>query len=407
MKTLNPIKTLLFLTAGLVLIPIPGLAQEDEASEVQLEEVQTQLEEAKEQLELTKDVLQTTGGFLDEGQTENSERRHGVKLGLYIDDLDFEEAYQRHYPRNYGVLITGIVRGGNGERAGLLKDDIIMEFDGEKVLFEDHLLNLRDSKIVGDSVDITFFRNGKIRHTTLVFAPEKVQIDKGSKVIEKKKKLFPGYGGGGPSAVLIDYNFAGINQFLRRNGFSALNSSSAVVIGGYGMGNVGNGLFIGGMGAGMENSQQIQVKDKDGTLLGYRKYKLGLGFGGVTLTKKYPVYSNRFIVDMGLLLGGGSLSIQMNQTDGNLAWDNEINSASTYSVTYKKDFFVYQPSVGLLYRIKNWFGIHASVGYFGTYSSNKDWTDDMFLFTVTPASGKDSPSLPNNLSYSIGFWFGY
>lgn len=407
MKNPSMLKTALVLMTALLLVPTIGLAQDTTDVQTQLKEVQEQLESAKGDLSLTQEQMQET---VDRVTTEliqvQEKKKYRVKLGLYIDNLDFEEAYKRHYPENYGVLITGLVRGGNAERAGLLKDDIIMKFDGEKVLYENQLLNLRDSKMVGDSVDITFFRNEKIKHTTLVFAPEKLEVTREGKPIFKQKKLSPGYGGGGPEVVIIDYNFAGINKFLQLNGFNTLKSGSAVIIGGGGMGNIGNGFFIGGMGGGMESSQQIQVKDNDGNLLGYRKYKLGWGFGGVTLTKKYPVFSNRFIMDVGLLLGGGSMSLQVKQTDGNLSWNNEINSASTYSSTYNKDFFVYQPSIGLLVRIKNWFGVHASVGYFGTYASNTDWSDDMFGFTVTPASGQSSPALPNNLSYSIGFWFG-
>ena len=67
-----------------------------------------------------------------------------VKLGLYLEDLDFETAYEMHYPDSYGVLVTSVISGSNSHKAGLTDNDIIMEFDGEKVRFENHLLSLRN-----------------------------------------------------------------------------------------------------------------------------------------------------------------------------------------------------------------------------------------------------------------------
>lgn len=329
------------------------------------------------------------------------------KLGLYLDNLDFEEAYHRRYPENYGALVNRTIKGGNGERAGLVKGDIIMEFGGQKVLYEDHLTRLRDSKKLGDTVTIKYFRDENIMLTSLTFAPELPKVDQNGKQVEKKRRLSPGYGGGGPELVSIDFDFSAINNFLKLNGFNPINSNSLLTFGGGGMGNVGNGWFIGGMGAGYQNKQQIQILDNNGQLAGYRKYILGLGYGGVTITKKVPLFTKRVVLDASIMLGSGEITLDANQTDGKHSWGNSISTNDSYSVSFKKGFVAYRPSVGLLVRIKNWVGIHGSVGYFGTYSSSEDWTDSVFDFTVDPASGKSSPELPNNLSYSLGFWFGF
>ena len=90
------------------------------------------------------------------------------KMGVYLTDLDFEDIYEMRYELNYGVLLTGTTTDGPAQKAGMMKGDIIMEFDGEKVKFERHLLNLIKSHQIGDEIDIKFFRMGKIYETKLV-----------------------------------------------------------------------------------------------------------------------------------------------------------------------------------------------------------------------------------------------
>jgi len=107
------------------------------------------------------------------------------RLGAFINDMDFEDAYTMHYPYCYGVYINDVTTGGNADRAGLVEGDIIMEFDGEKVRFEDHLLQLRDSKNIGDTVTIKIFRNEQEIETQLTFAAPKPKI-------EKEVKHYPG-----------------------------------------------------------------------------------------------------------------------------------------------------------------------------------------------------------------------
>jgi len=398
----------------LIGVALPGLS----FSQVENQEVETELEDMGNQLEQWSDRMDEWGQEVEKaveaGQpipaippiSLDADDERGVKLGLYLDDLDFEEAYERHYPENYGVLITGVVKGGNADRAGLVKGDIIMEFDGEKVRFEDHLISLRDTKHVGDTAQVKFFRNEKILTTTIYFLPAEPKIDKTGKVISKKK-LSTGYGGGGFQTLIIDYDFPEIQDYLRQNGFSDLNNGYTVTWGGGGMGTIGRGWFIGGMGGGLTNEQKIQVFNTDSALVGYRKYRLELGYGGATITKRYPLFTENLILDLSIMLGGGEVKLNVSQTDGNFSWGNEVDEGETYAVTYKKDFFAYRPAIGLLIRIKSWVGIHGTVGYFGSYTTSKSWTDDMFDFTVTTVDNQSSPELPNALSYSLGFWFGF
>ena len=382
--------TILF-SAGIV-FPSVAVAQDDEDINDSINEAMQEVQEALGEIE----------GLDIQINTQNQNEKWSPRLDLYLDDLDFEDVYKMHYPENYGVLITGVMKGGNADRAGLAKNDIIMEFDGEKVRFEDHLRSLRDSKNIGDTVEIKFFRNEKILTTKLTFNPPPPKVDEKGKSI-KEKKLSVGYGGGGPEAFYIDYDFTAINRFLENNGFDKFTDGYTVTYGGYGMGYIGKGWFIGGMGSGFEKKQQIPVADTTGVNLGWRKYLFKTGFGGVTLVKKFPLFTERIIVDLGMMLGGGQSNIRISQTDGDYSWNDAITNGNSYALEYNKNYFVYRPSLGVLVRIKNWIGVHGSVGYLGTYSSENAWTESDFEFTV----GGDSPKTLSGVSYSLGIWFGY
>lgn len=393
-----------FLVAGILLVPKPAFSQveEEEKIEEAVEEFEEVVKEFEEQIERVEEKLEEVEEV--KVQEELLAHKERPKLGLYLEDMNFEEAYEMHYPENYGVMIEGVVRGGSSDRAGLREGDIIMEFDGDKVRYENHLIRMRDSKKIGDIVAIKFFRDEKVLATNVTFYPsEEISEEAAEELGIRKKKLSPGFGGGGFEPVIIDYDFGGINDFLKDNGFKEITGSYVVALGGGGMGNVGKGWFIGGMGAGFEKRQQVAVKDLEGDITGQKMYKLSSAFGGVTLNKKHPLFTERVVLDVGIMLGGGGTELVVSQTDGDLTWNDNITGKNTYSVKFNKSYFAYRPSVGLLVRIKNWVGIHGSVGYLGTYASDDEWTEKPFDFTV----GGASPAVPSGLSYTIGFWFGY
>ena len=322
------------------------------------------------------------------------------KLNAYIEDMDFEDAYEKHYPYCYGVYVSDVIRGGNAEAAGIRGGDIIMEFDGELVRFEDHLLKLRDSKNIGDTVPVKLFRNEKEIVVDFTFIPptpkEEYEVPE-FEGMKKERKPHPGYGGGGPELLLLEADLGAINGLLTANGFDEIDDSYIPLFGGYGMGNVGNGWFLGGAGYGYEKKQKISVDN------GERRYEYLVGFGGMTVNKKHALTKN-IVVDLGLLVGGGEASIEIRQRDREYSWDVSFDDDGNYSsIKYRKNFFVYRPSAGLLIRLLPWMGIHGAVGYNGTYAFNDEWKDDYFDFPVT---GK-SPKPLDGLSYSLSVWFGH
>ena len=97
-------------------------------------------------------------------------------LGIY---LPRNNAQIMRYLRMEGVMIRALQERGSAERAGLqgirftrdgnaILGDIIVAIDDEKVTSEANLANILDRYQVGDTVKVTFVRDGRNRTTNIV-----------------------------------------------------------------------------------------------------------------------------------------------------------------------------------------------------------------------------------------------
>ncbi len=341
-------------------------------------------DESSNQKKLSIDI------YLDEDDAEGDY----PKLGVYTHEIDFHEAYELHYTECFGVLLSGIISGGNAENAGLLENDIIMYFDGEKVLYEDHLLNLRNMKNYGDTVEIKFFRNEKIMTTELTFQPPKEHKNES---FDFDEKLSVGFGGGGPMTLIMDYNFPEINAFATSYGFSGISAKNAVFHGGYGGGNVGGGFFVGGMGAGLEINEKNNVGDKIQVL------NLISEFGGFTVNKKIALFTEKLLLDFGTLIGWGETSISMGEYSNNVSWDGtQLNDGETWAVQFKKGYTVLMPSAGVLVRVLPWMALQADYTYLTTFAADDKWKEKNSGINVAGAS---PPTLEGH-GVNLKLWFG-
>lgn len=69
---------------------------------------------------------------------------------------------------NYGVALRQVVPRSPADRAGLKELDVIVEMDGKKI---NDVIDLRkhlyENKKIGDNLHVKFYRNGKLKETTL------------------------------------------------------------------------------------------------------------------------------------------------------------------------------------------------------------------------------------------------
>jgi len=166
-----------------LLIASPAFAQ------IQIDlgqDLEQELEDVAMEVQEALDEIGVETGIKIHIDDDNESR---PKLGVYLSDMDFEDAYKMRYPYAHGVLINGTVNNGAADKAGIIEDDIIMFFDGSKVRYEDHLVRLIRSKDFGDQVSIVYWRDEAIDSTVATFAaPMKKEQETQLKMAEKGKK---------------------------------------------------------------------------------------------------------------------------------------------------------------------------------------------------------------------------
>ena len=335
------------------------------------------------------------------------------KMGVFLSNMDFEDAYKMHYPYCYGVYVTGVTKDGPAQKAGIIKGDIIMEFDGKKAKFEDNLVKLIRSKNIGDNVKVKVFRDEDVLIADLTLATltpkdSDIIITKDGLKKKIKKKLSVGHGGGGwiPVWFVDDNEFADINHVLDAYGFNGLDEKGILMQGGGGHGNVGKGWFIGGMGAGYSIDKKKGHITEDGEPV-TRRMLYTNSYGGVTLDKRIAITKN-LVTSLGFMLGWGGHNLQISQTDGAYDWlelNDDMDKSANNAIELEKNYIMFQPKATIMYRIIDWLSIRAEGGYMLSHSYTGGWDavscEDNFEID-------NSPETPyQGYTISIGPWFGF
>ncbi len=83
-------------------------------------------------------------------------------LGVQLRDLDEQLREQLGLSEEGGSLITEVVTGSPAEKAGLLVNDVVMEFDGQPLSSSQQLFSMVQRSSIGKQVLIKVWRNGEI-----------------------------------------------------------------------------------------------------------------------------------------------------------------------------------------------------------------------------------------------------
>jgi serine protease Do len=112
----------------------------------------------------------STGRAMDDGQ----ESSNGGWLGVSITDMTPKLARSMHVKTNEGALVREVVGDSPAEQAGIKADDIIVDFNGTKIVDADELLAAVRSTKPGTSVSILISRKDKEKNmkATLDKAPK-------------------------------------------------------------------------------------------------------------------------------------------------------------------------------------------------------------------------------------------
>ncbi len=201
-------------------------------------------------------------------------------------------------------------------------------------------------------------------------------------------------GGFGIDFNVLDFDFSGINSFITGFGFAPINNNGATFVGFRGQKAIGPGWFLGALGAGYATTQNI--KDAEYS----RHLSIQSGYGGVTLTRRYPI--RPFLLFEGsVMLGGGNTDIEISEVRQNPSFDNPLNNfANVDHLKFEKLYVVYRPEASLIMRINPILGIRGAVSYMGSYSG--EWKTVPFGYAVEG----NAPNVPDGMNYSLGLWIG-
>jgi len=355
-------------------------------------------------------------------QIDDEEGGTRPKLGVYLSNMDFEDAYKMRYPYAHGVLVNGTVSNGAADKAGIIEDDIIMYFDGTKVLYEDHLVRLIRSKHFGDSAKLVYWRDEAMDTTVVTFTePVKKESKKQLEMVEKeqedkKRKHSRGYGGGGFTPMLVQDEFTDVAALMNTLGLSStpFNSEGIVLFGGSGQGYVGNGWYLGGFGNGGGLNNTVQATHSVSGESVDRKISFAMGFGGLTIEKRFAPFSFATIGG-GVGLGAGSIQLNITQNDGAFDWNNlnnQLIDTKTTSVTFSKNYATVHPRANVMIKLTSWMRLKAEYGYLYGYSFTDGWKTTLDGNSIDNATEtfvlENSPDTELNAStISLGLWFGF
>jgi len=91
-------------------------------------------------------------------------------LGVSIQPITPELASQFSLKSEEGALIADVIEGGPAEKAGIMRGDVIVEFNGEKVSDPHNLRNAVAKTPPGEVVKIKVIREGEAKALTLTIA---------------------------------------------------------------------------------------------------------------------------------------------------------------------------------------------------------------------------------------------
>ncbi len=88
-------------------------------------------------------------------------------LGVYIQDItkDMKEALDLKSKR--GVLVRDVIEDSPADEAGIKQEDVIIKFDGKKVLNSSNLTRLIRGSSPGEEVELKILRDGKEKTLTV------------------------------------------------------------------------------------------------------------------------------------------------------------------------------------------------------------------------------------------------
>lgn len=180
-----------------------------------------------------------------------------------------------------------------------------------------------------------------------------------------------------------------LNEELKSIGIPSLSETGFYSSGGGGFIYLGfvDYLRIGGLGFGGSTSE-ISSRDANGLT---KEARYNLSGGGLTIEYSLPFIRN-IAVSLGVLIGGGSIKIDVYNNNSNFSWQNvweETLNASTENInrSLTNSFFIFAPTLNVDIPLYRFVSFRIGGGYQITFDD--EWEVD---------NGKEITGVPSNLN---------
>lgn len=409
------------------------LEAKEEALEIQAEiaeDMADAKEDVAEAMQEVQEALEEINIVID--IPEDKRTASDAYMGVYTKDLTITKAAELEYSEFYGVLLTGVIEESPAYYFRLVNNDIIMQMDDTKIKGKAHFNRVLAPFRVGDKIELTIFRNGKImvmpfvfgsRFTKFTFSDGKVVVEqeKDTEIAKQNKgKLSAGDGGFGWTPTYYMGDFEDLNDTFQKLGFGEeMVDEDGIMLGGIAFqGEAGHNWFIGFQHNSYEDSKTTKI---DWELPGLpdpvnvkRKGTYDYEHWGFSLDKRFAI-SKHFVSSMGFMLGFAEQEIKVKQSyeitgEEELNYEGDMSEIINDNYTYKsklyleKDYFVTEPRIMLMWHPLDWFGIRVQAGYLASYSS-KGWKAKVNGDKADYNNAPDDDL--NGLTVSVGPWFGF
>jgi len=89
-----------------------------------------------------------------------------------ISGIDIDEATAIRNGLTKGIYVDSVIEGSSAEQSGIQGGDVIVKFDGKNVSTMDELNAIKNTKNIGDKVDVTFYRKNEEKTVTLILGEQ-------------------------------------------------------------------------------------------------------------------------------------------------------------------------------------------------------------------------------------------
>jgi PDZ domain len=120
-----------------------------------------------------KIIIQTMEG---DAHAEQNAGKEVAWLGLSAEESSDALASQLGLQPGEGLLVTYVATNSPAAKAGLQKNDLLVEMDGQKLVLPEQLRKLVRMRKEGDKVVLTYYRGGKKQNTTATLGKTKAGL---------------------------------------------------------------------------------------------------------------------------------------------------------------------------------------------------------------------------------------